>query len=491
MLLPLFIISFSAYPVSDDFGHGLRSTEVYMRTNSLWETVRAAWDYMLYEYNVWQGTFTAMFFSALQPMVFSPKLYFLTPVFILGGLCLSMAYFSKALVIRTLKADRPACLVFFTALLTMVLQFLPSTREVIYWHCGTPYTISVILLFLMVGLVLKLHQEASRVRAVVRSVLLFLCGVLLAGCPYPLALSVALWFFFVTLWAFRKRSPARWACLFALAGMTAALLLVLLAPGNFVRQDRIGEPMAPLNVIMQSLAECVEITGRWFSPQLVATALILFLFLAPALQRTEFSFRHPMLFFLASFVALSAAFAPPLYAMGLGGHMVERVLSSLYMFYVFLLFINLIYWMGFFIRRFGTHGTGVSILKPRPVTWGALVLCGMLMIWGFFSIGITAIPSVSAARSLVSGEASQYRQELAQREADIVSSESKAHLISSIRPLTAQPGVLFRDNLLIRMEGPLSTQMYRFFRMHQLGEQYGVGAIPEYLWEDLEAWPDR
>ena len=491
MLLPLFLISFCAHPVHDDYPHTIAVAEAWMRTGSLWSAATAALDRALYMYNTWQGTFTAMFLSAFQPMVFSPNLYFLTPVIILGGLCLSAAYFSKALICRVFKANASVCVVFFSVLMTLLLQFLPSAREVIYWHSGTPYTLSVILLFLMLGLLMKLHQTSFSPSAAARIALLISCGVLFGGCTYPLALGGTLGFFFIALVAFHKRSPARWACLGALAGCALGLALVVIAPGNIIRQARVGQPMEPLKAIIQSLAECLEMSGRWFSPQLAAAVLLLLPLLTPVLRESGFQFRRPILVLTASFGVLSAAFVPPIFATGADGYRVERVLSSLYMLYILLMLLNLIYLTGFFIRRSCSLSSFTEILERKGITLGILTLSAALLTWGLFSSAIMATPSISAARSLLTGEAARYRQEMTQREGLIASGENRAQMESAIHPLTTEPVVLPRDMLIYQREGNLPAMMRRYFRMQQLGKEYGPGNIPQSRWEDLDAWKEN
>jgi len=491
MLLPLFLISFSAHPVHDDFPHTLAATEAWMRTGSLWETGKAAIDYTIHMYNTWQGTFTAMFLSAFQPMVFSPRLFPLTPILTLVGLCLSAGYFSKTFIRRVLKADASACAVFFSVLMTMLIQFLPSAREVIYWYSGTPYSLSMILLFIMLGLLLKLHGKPCSHSSVFHCALLFFCGVLLGGCPYPLALGGVLGFLFIALWAFGTRSPGRWACLCALVGISLALALVVAAPGNAVRQTRVGQPMDPLMTIVLSVSECAKTTGKWFSPQLLAIILLLLPLLLPALRSSNFRFRRPFLFLTASFGILSASFVPPIYATGVEGYRVERVLSSLYMLYVLLMLVNIVYLAGFMVRRFDSHRAWPEFLERKGLTLGMLALSVTLLVWGLLSNAIMATPSVSSAKSLLTGEAAQYNREMTDRETQMAASSSRAHAVSAIHPLMAEPVVLPRDMLPYQKEGSIPAMMRRYYRMQQLGELFGPGNIPESQWEGLDAWPEN
>ncbi len=488
MILPLIIISFYAHPVHDDFPHTLAATEAWMRTGSLGAVVAAAWEHTLLMYNTWQGTFVAMFLSAFQPMVFSPKLFFLTPLCVLAGLCLSAGYFSKALICHRLKGTGSLAAVFFTLLLMLFILFLPSAREVIYWASGTPYTLSLIMLFTMLGLLMKLHESAFSFSYGVRCGLLFLCGIVLGGCPYPLALGGAVGFLFVTLWAYGKRSPARLGSLCALLGTILALVLVVAAPGNYIRQERVGHPMTALQSIIQSIVECLEITGQWFSPQLTAIALLLIPLLLPVLQDSGLTFRHPFLFAFGSFSILAASFVPPIYATGVTGYQVERVLSSLYMLFVLLALLNLVYLAGCGTTYFHSMGTKLAHWGEKGLPLGLLVLSLGLLVWGLFSNAILSTPSIAAAKSLVTGEAAHYHQEMTQREEAIAASESNAQAISAIAALQTEPVVLPVDMLPYQKESGVPAIMHRYFRMQQLGSEYGPGHIPQAEWEALDAW---
>jgi len=491
MLLPLFLVSFSVYPAHDDFALTLDVTEAWLRTGSLWAAGEAAIDRAIYMYNTWQGTISASLLLAIQPMVFSPNLYFLTPMITLCGLCLAVAYFSKALIYHILKSDTSVCAVFFSVMLTMLLQFLPSAREVIYWHSGISYSLSVILLLLILGNILKLHLKQSRCFNAFRSILLFFCGAMLGSCPYPLALAGVVGLFFVTIWTFAKRSPARWGCLCALMGIALALTLVVIAPGNFIRQGRIGQPMGPLRAILQSIYECMKMTGKWFSPQLIATILILLPLLTPVLRNSRLPFKRPFLFLLASFGVLAAAFVPPIYATGTEGYQVGRVLSSLYMLYVLLMLLNLVYLTGFLLRRFGFEWLYPNLVEKKGLSLCIVALSAILLVWGLFASAIMTTPSIAATRSLLSGESARYRVEMAQREALIVSSESRSQAISAIHPLSVEPVLFPRDMLPYQKESSLPSMMRRLFRMHQLGEEYGPGNIPQSQWEALGFWPEN
>lgn len=482
LLAPLFALCFFAHPVHDDFPHTIEAAAVWAGTGSLTAVLQAAWERMVLMYETWQGTFVAMFFSAFQPMVFSAKLFWLAPFTTLLLLVLSMGYFVKQLVMRTLDAGRAAAMAVYAALLTLLLEYMPGAREALYWQSGTPYTLSMIALFFLLGLLLKLHMPQRRGLYAWRSFAALLCGVVLGGCPYPLALGGAVGVGLVMVWCFLRRSPARLGSVLAFLGVAGALLVVVLAPGNAVRQARVGESMGPVRAVIQSLSECLQTTGEWVSPQLLAVCLLLVPLLWQPLKQSEVSFRYPGWFSLFSFGVLAASFVPPIYATGVDGYRVERVLASLYMLFSLLAVLNILYWTGYLAKR---HALSASA-QATPV-W-RLVLCASLVVWGLFSCAILATPTASSYLSLVNGNAARYHSEMSAREHAIAAAETPAEARAAIAELTAHPAVLPADMLVYQTESSLPQMMHRYYRIQELMEQYGAGQIPDDEWEALDAW---
>lgn len=489
-LVPLIAAAFDAHPVYDDFLHTAAASEAWARTGGLGQTLAAAWDRMAVMYQTWQGTFAAMFLSALQPMVFSARLFFLTPLATLGALLLAGAYFFKELVRRTLGADQSAAVIAYTAFMTLLIQFVPGVGEVLYWQSGTPYTFSVTVIFLILGLLLKLRRPQRAALLVWRCLALVVCGVLLGGCPYPLALSGLVAAVLLCAWSLLARSRARLGSLALLAGVAAALLAVVLAPGNAVRQERVGEPMSPVSAILQSVAESLETSGQWFGPQLIAVCALVLPFLLKPARECSFSFRRPVWFTLLCFGVLAAGFVPPIYATGVEGYRVERVLTSLYMLYAVLTPLVALYWLGWLSRRPGCLPPRDRNRRKYPTgapVW-LLALCAAFLAWGLFSSAIMATPSIAAARSLLTGEAARYDAEMSQREQAIASAANRAEAIQAIDALSLEPSIYPPDLLPFQKESSVADVMHRYYRLQALCSQYGAGRIPQDEWEALDAW---
>lgn len=487
MLAPLLVMSFYAYPTHDDFPCVLPAAKAWAMTGSFWETLKAAWNQAMYDYQTWQGTYVAMFVCAFQPMVFSMRLFWLAPFGALTLLALSAWYLVRQVTRCVLKGDLCVCTVLYAALMTLLLEYVPGIRELIYWQSAIQYALSVVAVMLLCGLMIRLHTESARSAVYIwRTAAALLCAVALGGLPYPLALGGAVGMALIAAWCVWRRSPARIAAVIAFAGTVLSLLAVVAAPGNAVRQERVGESMAPLAAIVHSVVECLSCTGKWFGPQLIGLALVLAPLLWQLLKNSPMRFRNPGWISLLSFGVLAASFVPPIFATGVDSYRLDRILGSLYMLYAVLVFLNLIYWLGWLTRRRAAHSA------PEGVRLWQLGLCAGLLAWGLFATGaVLATPTLGAYYSLLTGEAAQYHEDILAREEALLSAKSLSEAQEAIDFLGAQPAIFPLDMLPYQSDTDLPGDMHRFFAMQHLVDRYGAGHIPAEEWEALNAWNSK
>ena len=484
ILAPLLAMSFYAYPTHDDFPSVRLASEAWATTGSLWATLKAAWDQAMYDYQTWQGTYVAMFVCAFQPMAFSMRLFWLAPFGALTLLALSAWYLVRQITRCVLKGDLCVCAALYAALMTLLLEYVPGIRELIYWQSAIQYALSVVAVMLLCGLMIRLHAESARPAAyALRTVAALLCAVALGGLPYPLALGGAMGLALAAAWCVWHRSPARIAAVIAFAGAALSLLAVVVAPGNAVRQGRVGESMHPVAAIVHSVVECLGCTGEWFGPQLIGLTLILAPLLWQPLKNSALRFRNPGWISLFSFGVLAASFVPPIFATGVDSYRLDRILGSLYMLYAVLVLLNLIYWMGWLAQRRAAHAA------PEGVRVWQLGLCAGLLAWGLFATGaVLATPTLGAYYSLLTGEAAQYHEDILAREEALLAARSLSEAQDSVDFLGAQPAIFPLDMLPYQSNTSLPGDMHRFFAMQQLVDQYGAGHIPSEEWEALNAW---
>lgn len=445
LLLPLLLMCFYAYPAYDDFTHITDAATAYCSGEGLFGALRAAARHTTDMYRTWQGTFGAMFLSSFQPVIAGSGLYFWTPLLTLALLVLSCGCFCDRLIRVRLKMDRTRCLVFFTVMITLLLTFAPGMRESIYWLSGTPYTDGIIVLFFLVSHMLSREQAGGgmvrRAGSLIVSVLL---GIAAGSLPYPVALATAAACVCYAAWCLYQKNKARPNAIAAAVATAASLIVVVLAPGNAVRQAKVGEAASPVSAVVYALIEAARMAGEWLKPQWIGAVLILILLLWKPLKESSVRFSKPVWFALFSFGILAAAFVPPIYATGQKSYLVERVLSSLYMLFVPVMLLNIVYWMGWLAKRVDIRvsETGSTVLR-RFVLLTAVVC----LIWGMIATSIFTTAPVSAIRSLLDGSAVQYHNELTAREEAMTIAQSDEEVLGAVQALNASPDLLYPDRM--------------------------------------------
>ena len=476
VLVPLLALCFYAHPLYDDFFHTLPAAEAWARTGSLPQTLAAAWTRLLWLYRNWQGTFVAMALSVFTPMVFGTRWFFLAPLCTVLLLAGAAWYAVRSLTRFTLHLPWCDTLLAYAAFLTLWLGFLPGACEAVYWQSGMPYAVSGAALLGVAGLLLRLRQPGHRVR---RMLSLAVLGVVLGGCPYPLALGGAMGLLLVCVWAFCVRSKARWGALIALLTTGAALALVLAAPGNGVRQERVGAAMAPLPAVLQSVAECLQTTGGWLTPQWLGIGLLAASLLLPGLRAADLRPRHPVWLSVLGFGALAAAFVPAIYATGVEGGQIDRIQATLYLgFVVYAAFAGTV-WLAWRAGHTPAAQTGLSGWK--------LALCAVLIVWGLFAQAILTTPSVSATVSLLTGQAARYRAAMTARDEAIAAAPTPAEALQQAVDLEERPNLFRPDGMSLQREA-VTAVTHRVYALQPLLEQYGAGQIPQAEWAALDAW---
>ncbi len=486
LLAPLFAMAFYAYPQHDDFSSVEMAAKAWAQTGSLWETVRAAWQQAMYDYRTWQGTFVAMFVCAFQPMIFSTRLYWLTPFCTLALLALGAGYLVRQLARYVLKCDGSTGMALYAALMTLLVLYMPGVQELIYWQSAIQYTLSIVCVLFLLGLLVKLHAPMKPGLYAWRAVCVLLFGVALGGLPYTLALGGMVGMAVIAVWCLWRRSRARWAALLGALGVAAALAVVIVAPGNMVRQTRVGDSMHPVAAIVVSVLECLVCAADWFGPQLVAVGLLLAAVLWTPLKTCGVRFAGPGWFSLFSFGVLAASYVPAIYATGVEGYQVDRIYGSLYLLYAVLMVLNMIYWLGWLAQR--------KADAPRPMAgtlrvWQA-ALCLCMALWGVLGNGaVLATSTVGAYHSLLSGAAATYREGTLAREQALLEAQTpaEAQRVAGVF-LEAQPNVIRVDMVPYQNESGIPADMHDYFAIQQLVHTYGPGKIPQSEWEALDEW---
>ena len=135
LMIPFVQISRYAYPFSDDFSYGAYARIAFRSTGSVFKAVSGAFRQMIESYQTWQGTYTSTFLMALQPAVFSVKLYHLTGVIMVLSVMVSYAVLIHVIFSRMLDASfATGCVIYISTILLTLEGVYEGGAEALTWY---------------------------------------------------------------------------------------------------------------------------------------------------------------------------------------------------------------------------------------------------------------------------------------------------------------------------------------------------------------------
>lgn len=451
MILPLVIIALYNYPADDDFFYSLEAARAFAGGAPLTQVFAKLPQRVAELYQSWQGNFTHAFIVACSPIIFNINLYFLANWFALAMLCFSLYALAKTFIVRLLGADKYTLWIAYTALMILILQFLPSASEGLFWHSGAAYTIAFTLeLFVINGLV-RSERSMSAARRAISIVLITLGAFLVGGCHFAVSIGALVAVTLLALRSFIARGKGRLTCLLAWLGLAAAVVISLIAPGNAVRQSSTGETMGIVYTLVHSVGESLDFLGKTLTPQLLAAAMLILPALYKPLKESRFEFRLPLLVLVGLYGVYASTFAPGIYATN--SLVALRYENIVYFNAVLAILGGLVYAEGWLIRRLNRSEESAEALQKleqasalggKRFTALYLAICIAFLALGGFASTIMNTTSISAVKSIATGEAARFRLEMEERAEYVRVTDSD---VVQVAPLGNKPHVFKSDRL--------------------------------------------
>ena len=415
-LIPLLRLSFCSHPAGDDYAYGLQAHLAWESTHSLFQTVKAALDTVAGYYTTWQGTYASIFLMALQPAVFSQRLYFLTTFVMLGMLIAGTVFLIRVLFTRYLYLPRSIRLMLDIAVLTLCIQTPEEGKSAFFWYNGALHYVFMhsCMLFLIAFLLLflKLERRAGKILCISAACVL---SVLTGGANYVTALITPVLILMLLFFCLLARQKKALFFLLPLAVTLTGLFFNVTAPGNEVRMAAQTASLGAAEAIYYSFVYAVKGIGEWTSLYLLFFSLLLFTFLFRAFLDTDFDFPLPGCAAALSFCVTAATYTPSLYSMG-HVYIFGRTLNIMRMLFYLLFLLNLAYtagWLAALCRKNGKAGAALDFLHRLRIQLRRSFTAGMTA----FFVGLLIfsdkddITSLSAADSLLKGYAQSYHEE--------------------------------------------------------------------------------
>lgn len=237
--------------------------------------------------------------------------------------------------------------------------------------------------------------------------------------------------------------------LLGLLAICAALLISASAPGNTIRQEHF-QGMNPIAAVITSFEQSARFVMYFVQKPIYFAFAFIVSLLYKIASNSKFSFRWPGAVTILLYSVYASNYTPNLYAMSSFGP--ARVANVNY--YVFLLFLlfTTVYWCGWIARKFPYKSSRSEIKKKQPTkdlsvestVNGLLAICFIFGCLILSSYNINTITSVSAIKSLVTGETKTYHEEYLSRLELYTNSEIRQ---IEVPAFTARPYVLYFDDI--------------------------------------------
>ena len=445
LLVPMLKAAEFDVPSADDFSYGMNTHMAWEKDHSAAAVLKAAAVKVRSTYYKWQGTFSAIFLFAVNPMIFGEEYYRIGPWMILGMLLIGIFVLTETVFRKLFGASQDETRIIAVVWAVLCTQFLPRASQGIYWYNGAVYYtfffgLACVAYALLLRYIIREPESRGAGLLTAASLLLFFIGGgnLVTG----LTTAVLLVSMEVILVLMKRREwkPLLIPC----AAYFAAFIINVIAPGNAARQKKFVQPGAVRSVFI-SFQQAGIFSVKWFTLPVIALILLLIPVFLRISRRTAFRFRMPLLVTLYSVCLSGVMFYPPIYAMT--AHNLDhlgRIINIIYFGMVFLVIFNLFYWLGWLVQR----GSLPERLFPVSAC-GRYSLIYLMAVLLVFSFGMTRIKwfdttSISAFRSYRSGEMGNYRHTYRKRLEILKDPEVKDAVL---KRFPVRPYVLFYQEL--------------------------------------------
>ena len=415
LCIPIVRIMMYCVPWYDDFGYG-HLTKVYWENNhSFIEAIQGAMKNVHGMWYAWQGTYTSCFFMSLMPAVWGTDKYVYGLWTILAVLIISVFVLVRVLMTDVLKIkDRWLCLFVQSMVSATVVLFMRSAIEGLFWYnSAVHYTAMHSLGILFVAGLIKLVYTNGKVKTALLIIGSVAGAFVVGGVNNVTVLQVGLVMLSIIAVGLIFKKYRVLLLLPATACYGYAMYLNMSSPGNAKRMVYYENmKLSPLEAIWRSFESAVtyfdDFTG------LMTLAIIIFMIpvILNIVSKTNFEFKFPGLVFLWSFCLYATGFTPTLYTMG--HTLLGRATNMAKVTFQLLLFVNVIYFIGWLYRVLKNKKDVTLRLKPM---WSFYLVLGMIMIGIFVAEpNKGGIYSTYCAYYFVhTGEAYNYYQEYLKR----------------------------------------------------------------------------
>lgn len=459
LAVPIIRIMMYCVPWYDDFSYGRMTKSFWEMKNSFWDALQGAFLNTKGMWYAWQGTYTSCFFMALMPAIWGTDKYVYGLWLILLILIIAVFGLVKVLLRDVLKShDGWRHLVVQSLVAITVVLFMRSAIEGFFWYnSAVHYTAMHALGMLFIAGLIHLVYATGRIRVSLLMIGSVAGAFLIGGVNNVTALQVCLVILSILGFGFLFRNKKVLRVLPAGVCYGVAMCLNMGAPGNAKRMVHyMGMKLSPVEAILRSFQEAFayldDFTG-WMTLAIVIAAIPV---IWQIVSKVQFRFRYPGLVLLWSICLYAAGFTPTLYTMG--HTLLGRATNMVKVTFQLLLFINLVYFIGW-LYQYLKEKRSVSVTLKN--SWCFYLLMGLVMIGIFVAEpnkgGVYS--SYCAYYFVHTGEANNYYNEYLERVA--ICESDAADVV--VQPYVFKPWVLCLGDLSVDPAYEPNKFMAEFF----------------------------
>ena len=459
-IIPLLMLSLYNHPSADDFAYAAETHMVWKSTRNIFLVLKQAVATSVKYWNRWQGLYTSAFLLALEPGIFGEQYYRITGFLTVGTIVVSNLIFSFYILHKRLGTDKLSVLTLGMLISFLMLQWMPSTVEGLYWYNGAVnYTFFFGLLLLLICVVIDLCKEQSKHAVFGKTVLGILLAVLLSGGNHVTAFAGLLAVSGICLFCFcneKKQYAGR--VLIVLTFEVAGFLVNVLSPGTRVRSDAFEESRGVVWTVWNALQYLLERMNNWIGLALLVSIVIMLPVIFSCVEKIRdekrFYFPYPLLVFAASVGFLTAMCCPSYYAMGVIG--AGRLVNVVYFAFVLLVYINVFYVCGWLCGKMSFRGAVGDVSH---------ILTVFLLCFGMIAGCYRDSAGYIAWKSMSSGEALAYSLEADARYNLYIQSAGQD---VEVPAFSFYPQLLYYDDITEDPEDWRNLQVEEYFELNSV-----------------------
>lgn len=462
--LPLLAIAPFNHSSGDDFSYGYRVHDAITQSGDPIEIVKAIAETVTVTYQNWQGSYSAVVLFSIQPAVWGEQFYWISPFVMIGFLLWGVFSLFRSWIGvgfgRKDIADIASC-----GVSILFLQLLPSPVEGLYWWNGASYYIiwNALMMVFLSQLTLVLHKRKC---SMFKCALLALFGGLICGGNFVTALLTLEIVILILAYAIFTRNNWK-QILIVFLFVFAGFLANVLAPGNANRQEAY-EQLSPALAVVKSFYAALIWALRWTSPMLIGFLMLLvpFAFMLQSKTNLRPSLLPLWCKLLILICLFASSFTPNIFA-GTSIN-IGRIQNIRFLIWIITCVSAEICIIQAISMRMVQKNpefqqknalTWITTKKaPLIVGLGLLVICASAM-QSIKQNGYDAFACVSAAHSVLSGEAQSYDRTADERVEQLLSNEKNIVL----KPFTMLPYVIYKGDITTNASNWRNRAVARFY----------------------------